>query len=151
MSLKKKKRKTESDILKAKDKRLCLICEKEINLIEHNSNMLDGGGFIEASFGYGSKHDQIGLRLPKHDPFDPVLKDHPGYSACDLGKIFGGEKDKGKTVYIPNGSFPIESMPIPGIENEDIVTRILSSYRVCSYICDECFEKKIHLFYGEEK
>jgi len=151
MSSKKKKRKTDSDILKAKKKCLCLICEKEINLVEHDFNMLDGGGFIEASFGYGSKHDQIGLRQPSHNPFDPALKDHPGYTPIDYGKRFGIKEKEGTMMYIPNGKFPIESEPISGIENEDIVTRILSSYRVCSYICDECFEKKIHLFYGEEK
>lgn len=117
MSSKKKKRKTvKKTEMKAKNKRLCLICEKKIDLIEPGFDMLDGGGFVKVSFGYGSKHDQIGLREPKH-----------------------------------NDKYPIESIPIPGVENEDLITRILASYKVCSYICDECFEKKIHLFWGEEQ
>lgn len=137
------------DILAAKNKRLCLICEKEIQLIEKDMNMLDGGGFIEASFGYGSKHDQIGLRQPKHSPTDHSLKDHPGYSPVNVSWIF--EEALGKTFYAPNGKYPVESVVAPWVENCDLKTKILASYRICSYICDECFEKKIHLFYGEEE
>ena len=41
----------------------CLICEKELKMLEDSPNNLDNAGEINMHFHYGSRHDGYGLPL----------------------------------------------------------------------------------------
>lgn len=52
---------------------ICLICEKEIAKLHDGTECINGGGCLIASFGYGSKHDQIHGYIENSTPLDKLL------------------------------------------------------------------------------
>ncbi len=128
----------------------CLICEKEIEAWEPKYPSTIKGGTIDVSFGFGSQYDCVGLRKPKYSPSDPILKDKPGYTAVDVGKMLDN-KPNGKIAYYPSSLSDIETVPGDNIPKDRKDLQIASSYYIRAAICDSCFAKKIDFFTGSEK
>lgn len=113
---------------------ICIVCEKELEPVDYASVAQPyDGGEIRANFSFGSRYDYIGFR-------SPVVG--PPYTEHDLGEPFGVIKS-GQLI----GTEPREgSMDAPERAN-----RLAACSHILAVICDDCFEKKAHLFKGYEE
>ena len=52
----------------------CIICDKQIELLEGSSGNLKNAGMLKAYFGYGSDHDQLGAQGYLPEPVDRLTR-----------------------------------------------------------------------------
>ena len=119
---------------------ICIVCETELEPVQYDSIAQPyGGSEIRIHHCFGSRYDFIGFRNPIHEP---------GFHAHALA-ILNGEEPP-----------PFEqktSCGIIGSEPKEIPKEALRVHKLaaCSHIlgvlCDDCFEKKAHLFKGYEE
>lgn len=122
----------------------CIICEQELEDVDPDSIAQPyGGGEVKVSFCYGSrKFDSMGLR-------EGCFVD--GHEEYVTGKL------NGKPIRFPqhNWSKPLSDEELQERSEHkgmDLRTvRLSACNRILGVICDECFEKKAHLFQGYEK
>jgi hypothetical protein len=113
---------------------ICVICEKELEPVSYDSiGQPYYGGELKVSFNYGSRYDYMGYQLPVTGP---------PYTDHDMGEPMG---------VITSGTFVGTEPREETLNSESRAERLASCHRIIGVICDDCFEKKAHLFRGYQK
>lgn len=100
----------------------CIICEKELRSLAEAIDPLcciEGGGVIDVHMGYGSSYDQAILWEPAVSSPEEVITKDTKWKRVDWA-----------------------------INSDNKLRNLMACNKVRGCICDECLEKKQHLFKG---
>jgi hypothetical protein len=119
---------------------ICILCEKELEPTSYDTIAQPyDGSEIRIRHCYGSRYDFIGFRNPIHEP---------GFREHVLAVLERREPPPFEQN-TPCGVLGSEPKDIP--KDADRVYRLAACSHILAVLCDDCFEKKAHLFKGYEK